>query len=223
MCHFLFLFSPKKLTVNVIGYLFQALSIFSFVCWAAPNNVVVNQLFGVRSGLGMSFLTFDWTQIAWIGSPLMFPWWAQLNTFVGFVLFVWILTPVLYYTNVSNTHTHCIAILIQTVLEHVLLPHIWQHPLRPLRSSLQYHSRTHQRLPVRSSSIQRILSPLLTCSVRHGIPCTIRPPTMYLHPRFVAPQPDPAEWAQAGSRGGRHTRQTYAALVEVIFVEITLD
>ena len=105
MCHFLFLFSPKKLTVNVIGYLFQALSIFSFVCWAAPNNVVVNQLFGVRSGLGMSFLTFDWTQIAWIGSPLMFPWWAQLNTFVGFVLFVWILTPVLYYTNVSNTHT----------------------------------------------------------------------------------------------------------------------
>ena len=110
---FLFFFLPgalffscsqsRELMVHALGYLFQALSIFSFVCWAAPNNVAVNQLFGVHSGLGMSFLTFDWTQIAWIGGPLMVPWWAILQTFIGFVLFVWILTPVLYYTNVSNS------------------------------------------------------------------------------------------------------------------------
>jgi len=54
-----------------VGYLFEALSVFSFICWAAPNNVPVNQLFGVRTGLGMSVLTFDWTQVTWIGSPLM--------------------------------------------------------------------------------------------------------------------------------------------------------
>jgi len=54
-----------------IGYLFQALSVFSFICWATPKNVPVNQLFGVHSGLGMSVLTFDWSQISWIGSPLM--------------------------------------------------------------------------------------------------------------------------------------------------------
>jgi len=47
----------------------------------------------------MSVLTFDWTQISWIGSPLMVPWWAQVHVFVGFVLFYWILVPVLYYTN----------------------------------------------------------------------------------------------------------------------------
>jgi hypothetical protein len=28
----------------VPGYLFTALSTFSFICWAAPNNVVVNQV-----------------------------------------------------------------------------------------------------------------------------------------------------------------------------------
>lgn len=33
------------------GYLFQALSFFNWVCWIAPNNVVVNQLFGYNSGL----------------------------------------------------------------------------------------------------------------------------------------------------------------------------
>ncbi|KAH6910295.1 OPT oligopeptide transporter protein-domain-containing protein [Coprinopsis sp. MPI-PUGE-AT-0042] len=88
---FIFFFLP--------GYLFEALSIFSFVCWAAPNNVVVNQLFGVKSGLGMSMLTFDWSQITWIGSPLMVPWWAEVHVFAGFVLFYWIMTPILYYTN----------------------------------------------------------------------------------------------------------------------------
>lgn len=84
------------------GFLFQALSVFSFVCWLAPNNVPLNQMFGVYSGLGMSVITFDWTQISWIGSPLMFPWWAQVHIFFGFVLFYWILTPILYYTNSWN-------------------------------------------------------------------------------------------------------------------------
>ncbi|KAL4079124.1 OPT oligopeptide transporter protein-domain-containing protein [Scleroderma citrinum] len=91
---FLFFFLP--------GYLFQALSVFSWICWIVPNNVPVNQLFGVYSGMGMSVLTFDWTQISWIGSPLMFPWWAQVHIFCGFVMFFWIITPVMYYTNTWN-------------------------------------------------------------------------------------------------------------------------
>lgn len=69
------------------GYLFSALSVFSWVCWIAPNNIVVNQLFGYSSGLGMSIITFDWAQIAYIGSPLATPWWAIANVAVGFVFF----------------------------------------------------------------------------------------------------------------------------------------
>ncbi|KAF9075650.1 OPT oligopeptide transporter protein-domain-containing protein [Rhodocollybia butyracea] len=89
--NFLFFFLP--------GFIFTALSVFSFVCWAAPDNVVINQLFGVSSGMGMSVLTADWTEISWIGSPLMVPWWAQVHIFGGFVAFFWVLTPILYYTN----------------------------------------------------------------------------------------------------------------------------
>ena len=33
------------------GYIFQALSFFNWVCWIAPDNIVVNQLFGYSSGL----------------------------------------------------------------------------------------------------------------------------------------------------------------------------
>ncbi|KAH9840538.1 OPT oligopeptide transporter protein-domain-containing protein [Rhodofomes roseus] len=82
------------------GYIFQALSYFSWVCWIAPNNIVVNQLFGYESGLGMSLITFDWNQIiAYNGSPLATPWWAEANVAFGFVFFFWFITPILYYTN----------------------------------------------------------------------------------------------------------------------------
>lgn len=103
------------------GFLFQALSLFSYVCWIAPDNVVINQLFGVHSGLGMGILSFDWSMISFIGSPLMIPWWAQVHTAAGFVIFFWvnkyfsknkflyflitrlqILAPILYYTNSWN-------------------------------------------------------------------------------------------------------------------------
>ena len=53
------------------GYLFQALSYFSWVCWIAPENIVVNQLFGYVSGLGMSSITFDWAQITYLGERLV--------------------------------------------------------------------------------------------------------------------------------------------------------
>ncbi|KAF7327111.1 OPT oligopeptide transporter [Mycena kentingensis (nom. inval.)] len=81
------------------GYLFTALSYFSWVCWIAPNNIVVNQLFGVNYGLAMGLITFDWAQIAYIGSPLATPWWAEANIAAGFVFFFWILTPALYFSN----------------------------------------------------------------------------------------------------------------------------
>ena len=35
----------------------------------------------------MSLITFDWSQIAYIGSPLATPWWAEANVAAGFVFF----------------------------------------------------------------------------------------------------------------------------------------
>jgi hypothetical protein len=64
------------------------------------ENIVVNQLFGTVSGLGMGIITFDWSQITYIGSPLMVPWWAQVHAFAGFVVMYWLVLPILYYTNV---------------------------------------------------------------------------------------------------------------------------
>ena len=73
----------------------------SYTSSGYPEAPVVNQLFGVGTGLGMSGLTFDWSQIAYIGTPLNVPWWAVVNIFTGFVVMYWIFTPAMYYTNVS--------------------------------------------------------------------------------------------------------------------------
>jgi OPT family oligopeptide transporter len=103
--YFMYVFTGAFFFFFLPGYLFQALSTFSWICWIAPNNVPLNQIFGVASGLGMSVLTFDWTAISWIGSPFIIPWWAEVHIFAGFVVFYWILTPILYYTNVSVSYS----------------------------------------------------------------------------------------------------------------------
>lgn len=40
-------------------------------------------------------MTFDWAQIAYIGSPLLTPWWAAANVVGGLVLVMWIIAPIM--------------------------------------------------------------------------------------------------------------------------------
>lgn len=88
---FIFYFIP--------GLLMPALSYFNVITWFAPDNVVVANLFGVASGLGLFPLTFDWAQIAYIGSPLLTPFWAAMNVVGGLVIVMWIVAPIAYYAN----------------------------------------------------------------------------------------------------------------------------
>lgn len=81
------------------GYIFPALSAFAFVTFAAPNNIVVNQLFGGWSGLSLLPVTFDWTQISGFNfSPLIAPWHGIANTLIGMFTFYWIVTIGIHYS-----------------------------------------------------------------------------------------------------------------------------
>ncbi|KHN94208.1 Oligopeptide transporter OPT superfamily [Metarhizium album ARSEF 1941] len=85
------------------GLLMPALSYFSVVTWFAPKNVVIANLFGVASGLGLFPMTFDWAQITYVGSPLLVPFWAAMNVIGGLAIVMWIVAPVFYYANVLYT------------------------------------------------------------------------------------------------------------------------
>jgi OPT family oligopeptide transporter len=80
------------------GFIWQGLSVFAFVTWIRPNNVVINQLFGGFTGLSLIPITFDWTYItAYLLSPLIPPWHAIANTLIGLVLFTWIAVFGIHY------------------------------------------------------------------------------------------------------------------------------
>ncbi|OGE50970.1 hypothetical protein PENARI_c015G00600 [Penicillium arizonense] len=81
------------------GFIAPFLSVFAWVTWIKPNNVIINQLFGGATGLSLLPMTFDWTQVSGFNfSPLIAPWYAMANTLIGMVLFFWIVTPAIHYS-----------------------------------------------------------------------------------------------------------------------------
>jgi len=92
----------------------QFLQFFTFVTWIAPNNVVVNQLFGGFTGMGIIPLGFDWATIsAFLYSPLQTPAFAHFNVGAGLV-FVFIVCIGMYfggpdfyrYLPISDNHNY---------------------------------------------------------------------------------------------------------------------
>lgn len=96
---FLYVFVGSFCWYWLPGYIFTGLSTFAFICWAAPTNKVLNNLFGMTTGLGYLPITFDWSQIAYNTSPLVIPFWAQANVFSGWFFVYAVAAPILYYTN----------------------------------------------------------------------------------------------------------------------------
>ncbi|AGO10609.1 AaceriABR156Wp [[Ashbya] aceris (nom. inval.)] len=97
---FLVVFAAGFVYYWLPGYLFQALSSFAWVTWIAPENVVINQVFGSTSGLGLLPITFDWNQIAgYVGSPLVPPVSAIFTILCSMVTIYWIVVPAIHYSN----------------------------------------------------------------------------------------------------------------------------
>lgn len=79
------------------------LTTVSWVCWIAPKSVLVNQLGSGLEGLGLGSLGFDWATVAsYLGSPLASPWFATVNVAVGFILVMYVTTPLCYWFNIYS-------------------------------------------------------------------------------------------------------------------------
>ncbi|KAH8171481.1 OPT oligopeptide transporter protein [Sarocladium implicatum] len=63
------------------------LQLFMFPVWIAPENTIVNQLFGGQTGLGILPISFDWSVISgFLLSPLQTPAFAIFNIGAGILL-----------------------------------------------------------------------------------------------------------------------------------------
>ncbi|OQD89817.1 hypothetical protein PENANT_c002G02073 [Penicillium antarcticum] len=97
--HFIYVTAAAFAWYWVPGVLWQGLSVFAFVTWIRPNNVVLNQLFGGITGLSLIPITFDWTYVsAYLQDPLLAPVHSHVNTLIGLVVFVIITTIGISYS-----------------------------------------------------------------------------------------------------------------------------
>jgi hypothetical protein len=88
------------------GYLFAMLSSLSWVCWAWPNSVTAQQIGSGYRGLGVGAIALDWAAISsYLLSPLATPFFAIANIFVGFILVMYVITPIAYWNNLYDAKT----------------------------------------------------------------------------------------------------------------------
>ncbi|KAF9350609.1 hypothetical protein BGX26_011256 [Mortierella sp. AD094] len=82
------------------AYIFPVATALTLLCYIDPKNVKLSQLTGSQ-GLGMGVVSLDWNTItSFLGSPLIAPYWAQVNIMMGFILIAWIMVPVAYYSDI---------------------------------------------------------------------------------------------------------------------------
>lgn len=89
------------------GFLFPTLSNLSLLCLAFPMSVTAQQIGSGMQGLGIASFTLDWSVVAsFLGSPLVTPFFAIFNVFVGYVAVVYMLIPFAYWgLNMYNAKT----------------------------------------------------------------------------------------------------------------------
>ncbi|KAF9438268.1 hypothetical protein BGZ76_008909 [Entomortierella beljakovae] len=87
------------------NYIFPTIGVLSWICWIAPNNVVLAQLTG-SNGLGIGTIALDWGASTLYVQGLVTPWFAQVNILVGFIIVVYIMVPWAYYTDVWQSKTY---------------------------------------------------------------------------------------------------------------------
>ncbi|KAL6200628.1 hypothetical protein ACLB2K_030409 [Fragaria x ananassa] len=89
----------------VPGYLFPSLSTISIVCLIWKNSITAQQIGSGAHGLGIGSFGLDWSTVAgFLGSPLATPGFATINILLGFVLIVYIVTPIAYWNNAYGAH-----------------------------------------------------------------------------------------------------------------------
>lgn len=84
---FLYSFLAMFLYFWFPGYIFQAMSVFSWMTWISPNNVALSAVTGMTGGVGLNpWPTFDWNNLTVWLTPLTIPTFSILNMFFGILI-----------------------------------------------------------------------------------------------------------------------------------------
>ncbi|XP_027172321.1 oligopeptide transporter 1-like [Coffea eugenioides] len=100
---FLLLFTTSFAYYLVPGYFFPAISCISVACFIWKNSVLAQQLGSGLHGMGIGSFALDWnTVVSFLKTPISTPLFAIVNTLVGFFLFVYVVIPAAYWSNIYD-------------------------------------------------------------------------------------------------------------------------
>lgn len=85
-------------------FIFPVLSSLPLLCWMGHGNPIAYVLGSGNYGFGILDISLDWNYINnGVLAPMYTPLWSAMTQCTGVFLAVWLLYPILYYTNVMDS------------------------------------------------------------------------------------------------------------------------
>ncbi|KAH9316609.1 hypothetical protein KI387_025236, partial [Taxus chinensis] len=85
------------------NFLFPSVTAFSILCWIWKESVTAQQIGSGLKGLGIGSFALDWAVVSsYLRSPLATPWFAIANVMAGFMIIMYIIIPLAYWSNAYN-------------------------------------------------------------------------------------------------------------------------
>ncbi|KAH7677425.1 Oligopeptide transporter OPT protein [Dioscorea alata] len=82
------------------NFFFPSLTALSFLCLIWKRSITVQQIGSGLHGLGLGSFALDWNTISgFLGSPMAFPLFTIMNSMAGFILILYIIVPIAYWSN----------------------------------------------------------------------------------------------------------------------------
>lgn len=99
---FIIVFTSSFAYYIVPAYLFPTISSISVMCYIWKDSVLAHQLGSGLDGMGIGSFGLDWAAVNFLGDPIATPGFAIVNVLVGFVLVMYVLTPLTYFNNIFD-------------------------------------------------------------------------------------------------------------------------
>ncbi|XP_047965145.1 oligopeptide transporter 5-like [Salvia hispanica] len=97
---FVIVFTTSFAYYVVPAYFFPTISSLSLLCYIGKDSILMQQLGSGLHGMGIGSFTFDWATVSFIGDPIATPGFAIINVVVGFILVMYVVTPITYFNNI---------------------------------------------------------------------------------------------------------------------------
>ncbi|GER45957.1 oligopeptide transporter [Striga asiatica] len=99
---FLVMFVSSFAYYIVPGFFAPSISSISILCLIFKDKIFPQQIGSGMHGMGIGSFALDWATVNFFGNPISTPGFAIINSLVGFFFVMYIMTPLVYFSNLYH-------------------------------------------------------------------------------------------------------------------------